>query len=70
MYHIPAGTHCSIAKDDDRRAWREWWTTQDLWFDEPRTELSGAMTFERDGWLLLIKSKKVSRPPHAPSRPR
>lgn len=60
-YVIPAQTLCSIAKDDDQRQYHAWTTTKELRFDRYRTFESGAMTFERDGWILLIKADKVRR---------
>ena len=60
-YLIPKGTHCSIAKDDDRRGWHEYRTTKELTFERTRSNESGALTFERDGYLLLVKSAKVNR---------
>jgi hypothetical protein len=58
-YTIAAGTLCSVAQDDGNQQWKAYRTTKELQFDRYRTYLSGAFTFERDGWLLLIKSDHV-----------
>ena len=58
-YHIPSGTPCSIAKDDEQRAYRAFVTRKPLTFDSLRSNESGAYTFELDGWILLIRADSV-----------
>ena len=54
-YTIPAKTKVSIAKDDDHRAWHGYITSHENCFDSFRTFDGNAYTFERDGWLLLVR---------------
>jgi len=56
-YVIPANTPLSVAKDDDRRSWRLHITKHHHEFDTYRTKVGDVYTFERDGWLMLLKMR-------------
>lgn len=59
-YHIPAETPCSIARDDENRVYHAHRTTKPLDFDAYRSFRDGAYTFERQGWILLVKAAQVA----------
>lgn len=56
-YVIPANTHLSIARDDHRRAWKAYTTKLPQEFDSYRSKVGDVYTFDRDGWLMLVKMR-------------
>lgn len=65
-YLIPQGTLVSTCQEgpDGERPYRAHVTKRDLEFEEAKFStpgFKGAMVFERDGWVILVASKKVRK---------
>ena len=60
-YRIAAGTVVSIARDDSHREYRKHVVSRDLSFDRYRTKVGNAITFERDGWILLTRLDRLQK---------